>query len=282
MWFFLQDKHNINAVSIKYQVYVYSAQNWKKARRISPLFQILSFIHILYIQFIVKPYTNIIYIPLNIQTCWTLDCHSCMCLHWLSLLFLRHCGWVLLSVFYLETYMVIIRKRIIWTMSVHNNEGYFRNGSCVLNKMHRGRVIVLYATFNNISVISCWSILLVEETGIRGENHRPATSHWQTLSHNVVSSTSRQDRHDITEILLKVALNTITPPSPWTGFELTTLVLIGIACTGSYKSNYHRIMITTAPIRYLRFCFYIKLWREHVIFHELMIRSTLCWTTTLN
>jgi hypothetical protein len=26
------------------------------------------------------------------------------------------------------------------------------------------------------------------------ENHRPATSHWQTLSHNVVSSTPRPDR----------------------------------------------------------------------------------------
>jgi hypothetical protein len=31
----------------------------------------------------------------------------------------------------------------------------------------------------------------VEETGVPGENHRPAASHWQTLSHNVVSSTPR-------------------------------------------------------------------------------------------
>jgi hypothetical protein len=29
----------------------------------------------------------------------------------------------------------------------------------------------------------------MEETGVPGENHRPAASHWQTLSHNVVSST---------------------------------------------------------------------------------------------
>jgi hypothetical protein len=27
---------------------------------------------------------------------------------------------------------------------------------------------------------------LVEETGEPGENHGPVTSHWQTLSHNVV------------------------------------------------------------------------------------------------
>ena len=26
---------------------------------------------------------------------------------------------------------------------------------------------------------------------------------------------------------------------PWTGFKLTTLVVIGTDCTGSYKSNYH-------------------------------------------
>jgi hypothetical protein len=48
--------------------------------------------------------------------------------------------------------------------------------------------MVFYATFNNISVISWRSVLLVEETG---ENHWPAASHCHALSHNVVSSTSR-------------------------------------------------------------------------------------------
>jgi hypothetical protein len=33
------------------------------------------------------------------------------------------------------------------------------------------------------------SVLLVEETEVPGENHRPVAGHWQTLSHNVVSST---------------------------------------------------------------------------------------------
>ena len=50
------------------------------------------------------------------------------------------------------------------------------------------------ATFNNISVILCLSLLLVEETGVPGENHRPVASHWQTLSHNVVSSTPQRGR----------------------------------------------------------------------------------------
>ena len=67
------------------------------------------------------------------------------------------------------------------------------------------------ATFNNISVIS-WS---------PRENHQPAVSHLQTLSHNAVSSTGsflhKQDS------------------------ELTTFVVIGTYCTGtkySCKSNY--------------------------------------------
>jgi len=51
--------------------------------------------------------------------------------------------------------------------------------------------MVFNATFNNISVISWRSVLLAEETG---ENHRPAASHWQILSHNVVSSTPRNER----------------------------------------------------------------------------------------
>jgi hypothetical protein len=46
-------------------------------------------------------------------------------------------------------------------------------------------------TFNNMSVMSWQSVLLMEETGVPGENHRTVASHLQTLSHNVVSSTPR-------------------------------------------------------------------------------------------
>ena len=53
-------------------------------------------------------------------------------------------------------------------------------------------------TFNNISVISWRPVLLVEETGVPGENHRPAASHWQTLSNIVVSSRIRT--HNVTFI----------------------------------------------------------------------------------
>ena len=39
------------------------------------------------------------------------------------------------------------------------------------------RVIVFNTTFNNISVISWQSVLLVEKTGVPGENHQPVASH---------------------------------------------------------------------------------------------------------
>ena len=41
--------------------------------------------------------------------------------------------------------------------------------------------MVFNATFNNNSDISWQSILLVEETGAPGQNHRPAASHRQTF-----------------------------------------------------------------------------------------------------
>ena len=81
----------------------------------------------------------------------------------------------------------------------------------------------VYHHFNNISVISWQLVLLVEETGVPRENHRHVASHWQTLSHNV----SRYI-------------------SPCTGFELTTLMVIGTDCTGSCKSNYDTMTTTAA------------------------------------
>ena len=62
------------------------------------------------------------------------------------------------------------------------------------------RVMVFNATFNNISVLPWWSVLLVEETEIPGENHRPVVSHSQTLSHNVVLSTPRHERGSNSQI----------------------------------------------------------------------------------
>ena len=69
--------------------------------------------------------------------------------------------------------------------------------------------MVLYVTFNNISVISWQYVLLVEETGVPGENHWPAVSHWQTWSPTVASSTP----HDECDIMYVFYRNTRYKPS---------------------------------------------------------------------
>jgi len=47
--------------------------------------------------------------------------------------------------------------------------------------------MVFNAIFHNISAILWRSFVLMEEIEVPGGNHRPAESHWQTLSHNLVS-----------------------------------------------------------------------------------------------
>jgi hypothetical protein len=68
-------------------------------------------------------------------------------------------------------------------------DAQFRFNQC--NSFRESLVLVFNPTFNNISIISWRSVLLMEDTGVSGVNHRPLPSHWQTLSHNVVSSTPR-------------------------------------------------------------------------------------------
>jgi len=69
---------------------------------------------------------------------------------------------------------------------------YGKGFSCVHNNLRNGIRNYWFGlglwSFKNISIISRWPVLLMEETGVLRENHRPAASHCQTLSHNVVSS----------------------------------------------------------------------------------------------
>jgi hypothetical protein len=81
-----------------------------------------------------------------------------------------------------------------------------------------GWFMVFNTIFNNISIILWRSVLLLEETGVSGENHQPDAFHRQNKTHNVVSSTPclsgvQPDRHNIIEILLKMVLNTINQPT---------------------------------------------------------------------
>jgi hypothetical protein len=91
----------------------------------------------------------------------------------------------------------ICRKKIFKTVPT---EAYFGIHICMLKSWYWHTtvsqkivvcisVIVTNATFNNISIISWRSVLLVEESGVPVESHRPDVGHWQTLSHYIVSST---------------------------------------------------------------------------------------------
>ena len=84
------------------------------------------------------------------------------------------------------------------------------------------RVIVLNNTFNNISV------LLVEETGVPGEN--------------------QSCRMSLTKLITKCC---IEYTSPGARFKITTLVVTGTDYIGRCKTNYHTITTTMAPIKLL-------------------------------
>jgi hypothetical protein len=66
--------------------------------------------------------------------------------------------------------------------------------------------------------------LLMEEPEVTRENHQPDASHWQTVSHNVVSGNTLQ----------------------WAGFTRRALVMICTDCIGSGKSNCHATTTATA------------------------------------
>ena len=76
-----------------------------------------------------------------------------------------------------------------------------------------------YATFNNISVISWRSVLLVEDFE------------------------KTTDMSQVTDKLYHIMLYILS----WSRFKLTTSVVIGTDCIGSCKSNYHINTATTAP-----------------------------------
>ena len=90
--------------------------------------------------------------------------------------------------------------------------------------------MVFNATFNDISVISWRSALLMEGAG------------------------KTTDLLEVTDKLFYMMLYGVH--IAWVGFELTALVGICIDCIGSYKSNYHSITTTMPPQQRVQLIFY--------------------------
>jgi len=109
--------------------------------------------------------------------------------------------------------------------------------------------MVFNANFNNISAISWRSVLLVEETGGHGENHRPVASDRQTLSHNVVSSTPWLSLPMVDDSLRALRL---LPP-----LKLVVMILLKVALNTKNQSinqsNAHQQSIDQDPIDVIRY-----------------------------
>jgi hypothetical protein len=95
-----------------------------------------------------------------------------------------------------------------------------------------GKVMVINATFSNISDISWRSVVLVEETGVPGENHRTVASPWHSLSTNVESSTPRHERDSHSQIAIKIISSLST-------FSQIAIKIISSLSTFT-QSNSHR------------------------------------------
>jgi len=112
-------------------------------------------------------------------------------------------------------------------ISAHNLSCYKSGHVCshsgtTVNSPRGVRVMVFNATFNNISVLSLRSVLLVEKTGYPQKT---------------------TDLPQVTDTLYSIMLYQVH--LVWVGFELTTKVVIGTDRICSCKSNYHQI--TTVP-----------------------------------
>ena len=109
------------------------------------------------------------------------------------------CFWFLLLTFYInftffKLFLLVGFFMVCQLMCLYSHFLTILHLYCVTVTEFNWGVLALWvkvfnATFNNITAILWWSVLLVEETGVPRENHWSATSHRQTLSNNVVLST---------------------------------------------------------------------------------------------
>jgi hypothetical protein len=87
--------------------------------------------------------------------------------------------------------------------------------------------------------------------GVYGANHRPAVSHWQSLSFSVVSSTPA-----------------------WSGFELVTLVVIGIDYIGMTVVVTGGVVPKARSVWWVRSLRFYSYWDLHFIFDHTFMHQT--------
>jgi hypothetical protein len=131
------------------------------------------------------------------QSCTTLMPNLSKCILLLNVQFCsaltRSRLWIAIThIFWLTTHFHFLKWKILWIWTIFittdvtvNSVIYNSNRSicCLFVCLIDG---CFNATFNNISVISWRSVLLVKETVGPGENNRPVASHGQTLSRYAV------------------------------------------------------------------------------------------------
>ena len=117
------------------------------------------------------------------------------------------------------------------------------------------RVMVSNTTFNNISVISWRSVLLMEETRVPRENHRTAASNWKL--YNIMLQfywwrTSRvpRENHRSTACRWQKLSHNVVSSTHLAMSGIRTLVVIGTDCTGSWiiQLPYNHDISTHYPI----------------------------------
>ena len=146
--------------------------------------------------------------------------------------------------------------------------------------------MVFNAIFNNISAISWQSVLLVEKTGVPGENLRPAASHWQTPGYNgylqqrgITCYLHRKaDLVKLCELAQELQLETATSTNDYVQSHVTLFPLnfAFLFCPGNVKKNRHRSFTLTYFPRFLTSDLHCE--TQHQSF-ECLGLSILLWKT---
>jgi hypothetical protein len=109
--------------------------------------------------------------------------------------------------------------------------------------------MVFNTTFNNNSVVVWRSVLLVEETRVSGENHRPVASHWETLSHNVASNTPRHERGSNSqlywwyELIAQIVVNPLTIRSRWPPLFFLLCIIENFKCMNIWMRLLYKLIL---------------------------------------